>query len=230
VDADRLARVAGALTALDGQPQVDAMLELCVELLEGSGASIAVIGDGQHLGSFAAFGGSAAAVDELQFSLGEGPCIAADRSLGPILEPDLNLAVDLWPAFGVAAMAQGVAAVFAFPLRVGAVHLGVLTLYRSTAGDLDAVILADAITLARVLTHVLLELEGALPPGSLPDRLSEVVDHRVVVHQATGMVAAQLESDVRTALSRLRAFAWSRDRSLDDVAEDVVSRGLRFDP
>ena len=118
---------------------------------------------------------------------------------------------------------------FAFPLRVGAVRLGVLTLYRSEPGDLDAADLADAIALARVATHLLLELEGDLPPGSLPGHLADIVDHRAVVHQATGMVAAQLDADVRTALGRLRAYAWSRDRSLDDVADDVVARRLRFD-
>ena len=126
-------------------------------------------------------------------------------------------------------MALGVAAVFAFPLRVGAVHLGVLSLYRAEPGDLAPADLADAITLARVATHLLLDLEGDLPPGSLPDHLADIVDHRANVHQATGMVAAQLEADVRVALSRLRAYAWSRDRSLGDVADDVVARRLRFD-
>ena len=77
--------------------------------------------------------------------------------------------------------------------------------------------------------EVLLEVEGNLPPGSLPDRLGEVVDHRANVHQATGMIAAQLGSDVATALGRLRAFAWSRDRSVADVADDVISRRLRFE-
>jgi hypothetical protein len=59
--------------------------------------------------------------------------------------------------------------------------------------------------------------------------LAEIVDRRAHVHQATGNIAAQLDVDVATALIRLRAFAWSRDRSIDDVAADVVARALRFD-
>jgi hypothetical protein len=229
VNGDRLARVAGALAGVDGQLAIERLLELSVEMLATSGASVAVVGDGEHVGALAVAGSVSAEVDDLQFSLGEGPCIAADLSLGPVLEPDLALAVGQWPAFAPAALALGVAAAFAFPLRVGSVHLGVLTLYRVEPGDLDGADLADAVALARVATHLLLELEGNLPPGSLPDRLGEVVDHRANVHQATGMIAAQLGSDVATALGRLRAFAWSRDRSVGDVADDVVSRRRRFE-
>jgi ANTAR domain len=217
------------LSTVDGQARVDGLLGLCVDMLDVSGASIAVIGDGQHLGSFAATSVAIAAVDDLQFGLGEGPCISADRQLGAVLEPNLACVKGWWPAYAAAALDQGIAAVFAFPLHVGAVRLGVLTLYRAEPGDLAAADLADAVALARVATHLLLELEGDLPPGSLPDHLADIVDHRASVHQATGMVAAQLDANVRVALSRLRAFAWSRERSLDDVADDVVARRLRFD-
>ena len=198
-------------------------------MLSVTGAVIAVIGDGQHRGAIAVSDRTYGAVDDLQFSLGEGPCIAADRSAGPVLEPDLDLAVDQWPAFVPAALGHGVRAAFAFPLQVGAVHVGVLSLYRDTPGDLDGTDLRDTISLTYIATHVLLELEADLLSGMLPDRLAEIVDHRAHVHQATGMIAAQLHVDVGTALIRLRAFAWSRDRSIDGVAADVVARVLRFD-
>ena len=227
MDADRLERVARTLAAPDGA-RVERLLDLCVELLDVSGASVAVIRDGQHLGSFATTSSSMAAVDDLQFSLGEGPCIAADRAQGAILEPDLVEAAGAWPAFAAAALAQGIAAVFAFPLNVGPVRLGVLSLYRAEPGDLTTADLADAVALARITTHLLLELEGDLPPGSLPAHLADIVDHRANVHQATGMVAAQLDADVGVALARLRAHAWSRDRPLGAVADDVVARRLWF--
>lgn len=225
---DRLTRIGAALAGAPGQPAIDALAAACVEVLRLAGAGIAVVDHGQHVGTLAV-AGSAAAVDELQFSLGEGPCISADGSAAPILEPDLARAYGLWPAFAPAALALGVAAAFAFPLRVGTVHLGVLTLYRGTPGDLSADDLADSIAIARVATHLLLELERDLPPGSLPDRLEDVLDHRASVHQATGMIAAQLGSDVATALARLRAFAWTRDLSVADVSVDVIARRLRFD-
>jgi GAF domain-containing protein len=229
VDPDRLARVADVLSDVGGAPVLDRLVVLCVDMLSVTGAVIAVIGDGQHRGAIAVSDRAHGAVDDLQFSLGEGPCIAADRSAGPVLEPDLDLAVDQWPAFVPAALTNGVRAAFAFPLRIGAVHVGVLTLYRDTPGDLDGTDLRDTISLTYIATHLLLELEADLVSGMLPDRLAEVLDQRASVHQATGMIAVQLEVDVATALIRLRAFAWSRDRSIDDVAADVVARVLRFD-
>jgi ANTAR domain len=224
-----MARVALVLGDVDGPPLLDRLVVLCVDMLSVTGAGIAVIRDGQHQGAVAVSDRVAGAVDDLQFTLGEGPSIAADRSAGPVLEPDLAFALAQWPAFAPAALGEGVRAAFAFPLRIGAIHVGVLSLYRDTAGDILATDLRDAIALSHIATHLVLDLEANLLPGTLPERLAEVVDHRAQVHQATGMIAAQLGTDVATALGRLRAFAWSRDRSIGDVAAAVVARTLRFE-
>ena len=87
----RSSRDAGWRPSTEARPSTGCS-SLCVEMLDVSGASIAVIGDGQHLGSFAATSAAAATVDDLQFSLGEGPCISADGRLGAVLEPDLATA------------------------------------------------------------------------------------------------------------------------------------------
>ena len=108
-------------------------------------------------------------------------------------------------------------------------HVGVLTLYRDTPGDLDASNLRDAIAFTHIATHLLLELGTNLTPGRLPDRLAEIVEGRAQVHQATRIIAAQLDTDVATPLSRLQAFAWSQDRSIDDTVTDVIAHTVRFD-
>ena len=226
---DRLRRIASALEGVEGAAAIQRLLVLCLEMLSVSGAVVAVITDGQHRGSVAVSDPRAGAVDDLQFSLGEGPCIAANASPGPVIESDLKDVTTPWPAFAPAAVALGFVAAFSFPLRVGPVGLGVLSLYRTTPGDLSTGDLADAMALARIVTHLLLDVGHTLAPGVLPQRLSEVTESRVVVHQATGMVAAQLNTDVANALARLRAFAWSGDRSIADVAADVVARRIRFD-
>jgi hypothetical protein len=53
-------------------------------------------------------------------------------------------------------------------------------------------------------------------------------DFHYVVHQASGMVAAQLDVSVGHALIRLKAYAFGNGRPLAEVAEDVVARKLRF--
>lgn len=228
MEAARLARIASALRD-DSRPVLEALLVTGCELLSVSGAVISVMSDGRHGGAIAATASRFVEVDELQFNLGEGPCVDAYRSGKPVLEPDLDSAVGRWPAYAPAAMALGVHAIFAFPLGVGAARFGILNLYRDQPGLLAGRDVRDAVALVNIATHTLLEVEADLAPGALPDRLLEVVEHRAHVHQATGMIAAQLKCDLATALSRLRAYAWSDDRSIDDVASDVVDRRLRFD-
>ena len=229
MEPDRLARVAGALTSPATPPGLDGVVAVCVDLLEVSGAGIAVISDGQHRGAMALSDPALAAIDELQFSLGEGPCIDADRQGRPVLEPRLAETLEQWPAWSPAAMEQGVNAAFSFALHIGAARLGTLNLYRDVAGELSDRSLADALLLANVGTRLLLDLEAGAPPGALPARLSDAVEHRAKVHQATGMVAAQLATSVAQALTRLRAHARATGTPIDEVAAEVLARRLRFD-
>ena len=73
---------------------------------------------------------------ELQLTLGEGPLLDTSASNGPVLASDLADAEPgtRWPAFTSAARRAGAAAVFAFPLVIGAIRAGVLGLYRDRPG------------------------------------------------------------------------------------------------
>ena len=52
--------------------------------------------------------------------------------------------------------------------------------------------------------------------------------HRAEIHQATGIVLAQLGVSAPQALARLRGYAFVEQRLLIDVARDVVARRLQF--
>lgn len=77
-------------------------------------------------------------LDELQFVVGEGPCIDAYRSGERQLWADLTtgLATAQWPVFTVEVNSLDVRALFAFPVASGRVTVGVLELYRGTTGHL----------------------------------------------------------------------------------------------
>jgi hypothetical protein len=83
--------------------------------------------------------------------------------------------------------------------------------------------------MADIAAQSVLVLQANALPGTLAAELEVGADFRYVVHQAAGMVAAQLDVSVGHALIRLRAYAFGNDRSLTEVAEDVVARKLRFD-
>ena len=169
-------------------------------------------------------------VEELQLTLGEGPGMDAGAgNLTLIADLDVERATGRWPVFAPTAVKAGVRAMFALPLRIGGVRLGVMSLYRATAGELDREQLADALMLADTACALLLDAEF-LRPNATSSPPEQAGTHHPEVHQATGMVTAQLQVSAATALVRLRAHAYAHDRRLRDVAADVVARRLRFDP
>ena len=103
-----------------------------------------------------------------------------------------------------------------------------LNLYRDRPGSLSDGQHADALVMADVAARWVLDVQAGAPPGGLARELEVGADFRFVVHNAAGMVAVQLGVSVSEALIRLRAYAFSHDRLLHDVAQDVVDRTLRF--
>jgi hypothetical protein len=168
-------------------------------------------------------------LEELTLTLGEGPGVDAVVG-GPAVVADLAAPECLarWPVFAPAAAYTGVRAVFALPLQVGAVRTGVMDLYRVRAGGLDGEQLANALVLADTACALLLDAaqrDRPRPDGRWPEQVGL---RHPEVHQATGMIAVQVGVTAAVALIRLRAYAYSHDRRLRDVAGDVVARRLRF--
>ncbi len=170
------------------------------------------------------------ALEELQFTVGEGPRADAHDARRPVLETDLGVGGMLrWPGYAPAAYQAGVRAVFAFPLQVGAARLGVLDVYRRQAGSLSAVSLAQALTFAEVAVQQILDAQAHAAAGQVADGLAEALGYRHVVYQAQGMVMAHLGCSLVDAMARLRAHAYTTDRLLTDVARDVVAGRLRVE-
>ncbi|MDQ6698289.1 MAG: GAF and ANTAR domain-containing protein [Actinomycetota bacterium] len=170
-----------------------------------------------------------ARIEELQFTLGEGPCVDAYRQDRPVSEPDLaDPAVPRWIAYSPLAVDVGVRAVFAFPLRVGGVRFGALSLYSDRPGPLSDDQHAEAVVMAQLTAEVVLLMQANAPPATLAAELINGANTRAVVHQAAGMMAGQLDVTVARALVELRAYAFATNRRLVAVAEDVVDRRLSF--
>jgi hypothetical protein len=162
--------------------------------------------------------------------LGEGPCLQAHASGNPVFLPDLTADdANRWPAFAAAALAAGVHAEFSLPLAVRPGGIGTLDLCRDRPEMLSEEHLADALVTAGIARDALLYQQYSAGATSLPELLEAGGADRVVVHQATGMIAAQLDESMANALARLRAAAFASGRPMLDIAQDVVERRLRFD-
>ncbi len=217
-----------AAMSRDGSPGLGAVsAELCADVLGLTGVAVSVLvsGGGDVVWRTA---GASAGLDDLQFTLGQGPGVDAAASGELVLEPDLQaVPAQRWPAFTPAALELGVRAVFAVPLQVGVIRLGVVLAHRDAPGAMSGVALADLLVFASVATGALL---GPLTDGPEPQWVSQQTSgYRAGVHQATGMISVQLGVTQAVALVRLRACAFSHRRPVADVAADVVARRMRFD-
>ena len=168
---------------------------------------------------------------ELALTVGEGPSLAAAGG-GPVLVADLAARENLaqWPAFAAAADAMGVRAIFALPLQVGGIRLGVIDLHRGRPGPLSQEQVESALLLADTACALLIDSAGETIPPAAGREPEQARLQYPEVHQATGMIIVQLGVSAAVALVRLRAYAYAHDRRLRDVARDVVVRRLRFDP
>jgi hypothetical protein len=222
--------MAGIVAALsrEGSPGLGALAAAaCADLLGLTGVAVSVLvsGGGDVVWQT---DGASARLDDLQFTLGQGPGVDAAASGELVLEADLEaLPPQRWPAFTPAALELGVRAVFAVPLQIGVIRLGVVLGHRDAPGMLSRAALADLLVFASAATGALL---GPLTDGPKPQWVPEQTSgYRAEVHQATGMISVQLGVTQAVALIRLRAYAFSHHRALADVAADVVARRMRFD-
>lgn len=214
-----------------GRSVVETLCAASVAALPVSGAGLALMTNAGHGGTVAATDGPATAMENLQETLGEGPCIDAFREGRPVLHSDLTATgMVRWPGFAPAALEAGVTAAFAFPLQVGAIRLGVLDFYREAAGSLSTSELALALDFAAAATSVLLDLQAELPPGRLHPHLEDAAASHREIHQATGMITVQASVGMTEALLLLRARAYAEARPLRDLAKDVVGRRVTFRP
>jgi hypothetical protein len=227
---DRWARLLAA-SGPERSAQPLRICELCVDTLAVTGAGIAMVTAAGHRGVVCATDKVSATIEDLQLTLGEGPCVDAAATGAPVLVPDLSDAADIaterWPTFMGSAARAGVKAVFAFPLRVGAISVGVIDLYRDTPGDLTpaeipaALMAADAAALALLY----LDVDGE---DAFRDDLDSGASYQLQVHQATGMIMAQVKVTIDQAFLLLRARAFADCRPLSALATDVVARRVRF--
>ena len=228
MNADQSLRIAVAFAREAAKSPEARLCSACVDVLDVTGAGITIMGGGQA-GPICVSNPRMAALEDLQYAIGEGPCHDAFESNTFVHAPRLDgSASALWPSFVELAHSTGVGAVFAYPLSSKGAKIGVLTLYQDNAGELSVMQHEDSIAMVEVLTETVLSLQDAAPVGTLAADLDEVVAYRAEIHQASGMVSVQLQIPVAEALLRVRAHAFADGRPLGVVAGDIVARRLRL--
>ena len=205
----------------------------CVSELEVSGAGATVLSHTGHTdgcdpsrGLVHASNDVSRGLEDLQLTVGEGPCLDTFDTGGPVLIAELKSEGARWPAFTQEALKLGAAAVFSFPLQIGVVRLGSLDCYRDSPGSLTQDQVTDALVLAELATQAVInELDG-----HTTDDVGWLADPHTEIHQAAGMVQVQLGASTDVALMRMRGYAYTHHIPLTELARQVVTRELRFPP
>jgi hypothetical protein len=239
IDLVALDRALADIVAESGAGAPGRIGDACLSALPVHHVAITVMADADRQEPIWASDEVASHLDEVQFTLGEGPCVEALTERRPVLVTDVAALTDArWPMFVDAVRQTPVRALYVFPLQAGAVVVGVLNLYRDESGLLERDELAGALRIADAALLTLLGMRwGARSYGS--GRNGREVDphgwlsaaplQHTAVYQATGMIIAQLDVAPETALAKLRAFAFVHDRPIAEVAGEVIARRLRFD-
>lgn len=204
-------------------------------LFEVDAAAISLVFDGANTGTLGSSSEQARTYDELQFLLGEGPCLDSVTRRAPVVVVDLADPDDArWPVYGPAMLDLKVRGVYAMPVVVAGEYVGALDLFSTQPGRLADEYVTGVVAAAELAGIPLLDLlDGDLKAAVAdPDSNAWAELHtlsRTEVSQATGMLVAQLEVEPAEALVRLRAHAYSTGRSATDVARDILDRKLRLE-
>jgi GAF domain-containing protein len=192
------------------------------------GAAISTLTNFLGNETVSASGPLAALLDELQFDLGEGPCWDAMRTGRPVLEPDVKSQPNgNWLAFSQAIAGQNVGAIYAFPLAFGPLKLGAMDLYSGTPRALSSREERQGGILAGLISRIV--LDRAIRRADEPDILgAEDQFSRRLIHQATGMVLAQLDISAEDARLLIHGHAFARNISMREIAEEILERRLDF--
>jgi GAF domain-containing protein len=228
---DALTQPTGHLDDVGIQFLPTRLCQAAVEVLAIDGAAISVRLGVDVSVPIGANDPEAAACEQLQFTLGEGPCLQATLSGKRVLVPDLERSdpPQAWPVYVIEAIRRtSYRAVFSFPLTLVGSIVGTLNLYRRSAGRTlseDEIFAVHHIT-SRIATELrAVEVFDIADGESHYEWMNAAsVQRRHQVSIAQGMTMQTNQVTASAALALLRAQAYAADRFLDDLAADIVNR------
>jgi hypothetical protein len=206
----------------DNSGRIDDLARPFARFLPVSGASVSTLGSLLGAETVSATDARAGRVDELQIDLGEGPCWDALATRRPVLLPEFAR-TSSWPAFTAAVREEQIESLFAFPLVFGPLEIGAIDLYTLTPGSLTIRQQQQTLALSAIVSRIL--LRHAISGG---ERGATSGFSRRLIHQATGMVLAQVGATAEDAYLILQARAFAENRPMREVAEDIIERRIRF--
>jgi hypothetical protein len=201
----------------------------CAQILEVEAAGISLVGQHGERIPLGASSEAAAKAERLQFTIGDGPCSAAQRTGQPVFAVVADLR-RRWPPFADLLLAQTpFRAVVALPLQPALIGSGAIDLFFVDEHRVTDLEVFDAMAVGELVASEL--SEAAVWSTWDADRGPEWLHgptptRRAAVWEAMGKLSVSLDGDTGTALALLRAFAYASGRSVDEIAADLLDGRL----
>jgi GAF domain-containing protein len=165
-------------------------------------------------------------IDDIQYSLGQGPCVSAVADRQIVLSGSLG-ADRRWPQFGSRVARLGVHSVVSLPLITEEGVVGAMNVYAhdknaftadaGRLGELFAVPAAIAVQNAQVLAQT----------KRLASQLQTALSSRGVIERAIGIMMSRSGGTEAEALERLRTLSQHQHEKLPVVAQSIVQEAVR---
>ncbi len=208
-------------------------LSLCSvarEITGLSGAGISITSKVGMQEQLCASNGVAQRLMDLEITLKEGPGYDASQSgTGNEASDLMGDEGQRWTFYSPEAVKLGARAVFGFPIHIGAVVFGALSLYRDSTGPLSEEQSSSAYLMASVIGRAVLVMQAGVPLGAIANELQGQSSLDFSVHQASGMLSVQAKLSVKDALIMFRAHAFAVGISPSELAHRIIDRRTRFD-
>jgi GAF domain-containing protein len=201
----------------------------CVQLLGAAAVGLLVTDEKGVLRIVVSSDEGARLLELYQLQSEEGPCLDCYRSGRPVGHEELGSEAgdERWPRFAPAARAAGYDSVHALPMRIRGEVIGALNLFAQRGGPR---VVQDDLTVAQgladVATIAIVQNRVSRDRDQLARQLQAALDSRVVIEQAKGMVASQLDVSLEEAFELLRSTARNARRSLSGLAEEVTQGSI----
>ena len=226
---DAFATLADTLVAgYDVLDLLQLLVENCHDLLDVDSAGILLENAAGRLEVVASTSEANTLVEMMQLDADAGPCLECFHTRAIVSVPDIDVDSFRWPNFCATALAQGIHSVYAIPLRLRETTIGTLNLMRNERGELNQRDIRAAQALADVATIGILQERAIRDASTLRDQLQHALSSRIIIEQAKGVVAETANVSIEAAFALIREHARSNQTALRLVAQQLVTRDLRF--
>jgi GAF domain-containing protein len=191
-------------------------------LADCESASITIIERGRPV-TVGSSNDTAQALDDAQYSAGEGPCLAAAQE-GRTIRIDDTGNDERWPRFVASARANGIRSSLSVPIDVeGADTFAGFNVYGNALGgfsDADAQLCQAFAAQASI---VVANAQAYFAAFELSRNMAKAMESRAEIEQAKGVLISTHRIDADAAFDLLRQRSQTTNRKLRDVAVDVVN-------